>query len=110
MELTKIHINYLGQFAAIAAMKDEDYIGRSTEIIRRNCPGARLVPMLHFYAKDSDEFNKYASGGKPAPGGSAKPSTPAKPKYTEAQVRQRATARGLDGDAAVAAAKQRGLL
>lgn len=36
MELTKIHINYLGQFAAIAAMKDHDYLTRSTAIIRRN--------------------------------------------------------------------------
>ena len=36
MELTKIHINYPGQFATIAAMKDADYVVRSTEIIRRN--------------------------------------------------------------------------
>ncbi len=36
MELTKIHINYPGQFAAMAAMKDHDYLARSTEIIRRN--------------------------------------------------------------------------
>lgn len=36
MEITKIHINYPGQFAAIAAMKDEEYVRKSTEIIRRN--------------------------------------------------------------------------
>lgn len=36
MEITKIHINYPGQFAALAAMKDEGYIETSTEIIRRN--------------------------------------------------------------------------
>lgn len=36
MELTKIHINYPGQFATIAAMKDSDYLDRSTYIIRRN--------------------------------------------------------------------------
>jgi aspartate/methionine/tyrosine aminotransferase len=36
MELTKIHINYPGQYATIAAMKDEPYLERSTEIIRRN--------------------------------------------------------------------------
>jgi aspartate/methionine/tyrosine aminotransferase len=36
MELTKIHINYPGQFATLAAMKDEDYLRMSTDIIRRN--------------------------------------------------------------------------
>ena len=36
METTKIHINYQGQFGAIAAMKDEEYLQKSTEIIRRN--------------------------------------------------------------------------
>lgn len=36
MELTKIHINYPGQYATLAAMQDEPYLARSTEIIRRN--------------------------------------------------------------------------
>jgi aspartate/methionine/tyrosine aminotransferase len=36
MELTKIHINYPGQFAALAAMGDHDYLERSTDLIRRN--------------------------------------------------------------------------
>ena len=36
MEITKIHINYPGQFATLAAMKDEPYLERSTEIMRRN--------------------------------------------------------------------------
>lgn len=36
METTKIHINYPGQFASIAAMKDTEYLTKSTEIIRRN--------------------------------------------------------------------------
>ncbi len=36
MELTKIHINYPGQFATLAAMRDHEYVKRSTEIIRRN--------------------------------------------------------------------------
>jgi len=36
MEITKIHINYPGQYAAMAAMQDEEYVKRSTEIIRRN--------------------------------------------------------------------------
>ena len=36
MEITKIHINYPGQYAAIAAMKDTAYLERSTNIIRRN--------------------------------------------------------------------------
>lgn len=36
MELTKIHINYPGQFASLAAMQDHAYLERSTEIIRRN--------------------------------------------------------------------------
>ena len=36
MELTKIHINYPGQFAALAAMQDHGYLARSTDIIRRN--------------------------------------------------------------------------
>lgn len=36
MEITKIHINYPGQYAALAAMGDVDYLARSTETIRRN--------------------------------------------------------------------------
>lgn len=36
MEITKIHINYPGQFASLAAMQDAPYLERSTEIIRRN--------------------------------------------------------------------------
>ncbi|MDR1656622.1 MAG: pyridoxal phosphate-dependent aminotransferase [Deltaproteobacteria bacterium] len=36
MEITKIHINYPGQYAAMAAIKDHDYVLKSTEIIRRN--------------------------------------------------------------------------
>jgi aspartate/methionine/tyrosine aminotransferase len=36
MEITKIHINYPGQYAALAAMQDTDYVAASTEIIRRN--------------------------------------------------------------------------
>ena len=36
MEITKIHINYPGQYAALAAMRDPEYITTSTEIIRRN--------------------------------------------------------------------------
>lgn len=36
METTKIHINYPGQYAALAAMRDHDYVERSTQIIRRN--------------------------------------------------------------------------
>jgi aspartate/methionine/tyrosine aminotransferase len=36
MEITKIHINYPGQFAALAAMRDKAYVERSTEILRRN--------------------------------------------------------------------------
>jgi aspartate/methionine/tyrosine aminotransferase len=36
MEITKIHINYPGQYAALAAMQDTDYVATSTEIIRRN--------------------------------------------------------------------------
>lgn len=36
METTKIHINYPGQFATLAAMQDHEYLERSTEIIRRN--------------------------------------------------------------------------
>ena len=36
MELTKIHINYPGQFAALAAMRDHDYLTHSTDVIRRN--------------------------------------------------------------------------
>lgn len=36
MEITKIHINYPGQFAAIAAMEDEPYVEKSKEILRRN--------------------------------------------------------------------------
>ena len=35
-EITKIHINYSGQYAALAAMQDHDYLARSTAIIRRN--------------------------------------------------------------------------
>ena len=36
MEITKIHINALGQHAALAALRDHDYVRRSTEIMRRN--------------------------------------------------------------------------
>jgi aspartate/methionine/tyrosine aminotransferase len=36
MEITKIHINYPGQFAAVAAMHDQPYLDKSTEIVRRN--------------------------------------------------------------------------
>ena len=36
MEITKIHINYPGQYAALAAMQDTDYVAASTETIRRN--------------------------------------------------------------------------
>ncbi len=36
MEITKIHINYPGQYASLAAMQDTDYLARSTETIRRN--------------------------------------------------------------------------
>lgn len=36
MEMTKIHINYPGQFAALTAMQDKEYLEKSTEIIRRN--------------------------------------------------------------------------
>ncbi len=36
MEITKIHINYPGQYATLAAMKDEAYLARSTEIMRKN--------------------------------------------------------------------------
>jgi aspartate/methionine/tyrosine aminotransferase len=36
MEITKIHINYPGQYAALAAMRDHDYLLRSTQLIRRN--------------------------------------------------------------------------
>lgn len=36
MEITKIHINYPGQFGAIAAMKDTEYVENCTKIIRRN--------------------------------------------------------------------------
>jgi aspartate/methionine/tyrosine aminotransferase len=36
MELTKIHINYPGQHATLAAMQDEGYLARSTDLIRRN--------------------------------------------------------------------------
>ncbi len=36
METTKIHINYPGQYAALTAMKNHDYIVKSTDIIRRN--------------------------------------------------------------------------
>ena len=36
METTKIHINYPGQYAALAATQDEEYLKKSTEIIRRN--------------------------------------------------------------------------
>ena len=36
MELTKIHINYPGQYAALAAMQDTEYPAASTETIRRN--------------------------------------------------------------------------
>jgi aspartate/methionine/tyrosine aminotransferase len=36
MEITKIHINYPGQYAALEAMRDKEYLRRSTETIRRN--------------------------------------------------------------------------
>jgi aspartate/methionine/tyrosine aminotransferase len=36
MEITKIHINYPGQYASLAAMQDADYLAASTDIIRRN--------------------------------------------------------------------------
>lgn len=36
METTKVHINYPGQYAALAALNDHDYVEKSTEIIRRN--------------------------------------------------------------------------
>ena len=36
METTKIHINYPGQYAALAAMRDHDYVEKATAIIRRN--------------------------------------------------------------------------
>lgn len=36
MEVTKIHINTLGQHAALAALRDRDYVDRSTLIMRRN--------------------------------------------------------------------------
>lgn len=36
METTKIHINYPGQYACLAALQDHDYLDRSTQIIRRN--------------------------------------------------------------------------
>ena len=36
MGVTKIHINYPGQFAALTAMKDKEYIEKSTNILRRN--------------------------------------------------------------------------
>jgi aspartate/methionine/tyrosine aminotransferase len=52
MELTKIHINYLGQYAAIAAIKDHDYLDQCTALVRRNyahlkesvarCPGVKI--------------------------------------------------------------------
>lgn len=36
MEITKIHINYPGQFASLAAMKDTPYLEASTRTIRAN--------------------------------------------------------------------------
>ncbi|OBZ96570.1 hypothetical protein ADU59_02075 [Pararhizobium polonicum] len=36
MEITKIHINYPGQYAALTAMQDTAYVAASTETIRRN--------------------------------------------------------------------------
>lgn len=36
METTKIHINYPGQYACLAALQDHDYLKKSTDIIRRN--------------------------------------------------------------------------
>jgi aspartate/methionine/tyrosine aminotransferase len=36
MEITKIHINYPGQYASLAAMRDTAYVAASTETIRRN--------------------------------------------------------------------------
>lgn len=36
MEVTKVHINYLGQLGAVAALADTDYTVRATEHIRAN--------------------------------------------------------------------------
>jgi len=36
MEITKIHINYIGQLGALAAMQDEAYVAASTEWLRGN--------------------------------------------------------------------------
>ena len=36
MEITKIHTNLLGQYGALAALKDEAYVERSQVIMRRN--------------------------------------------------------------------------
>jgi aspartate/methionine/tyrosine aminotransferase len=36
MEITKIHTNLLGQYAALAALKDHDYVVQCQEIMRRN--------------------------------------------------------------------------
>ena len=36
MEVTKIHINYPGQYAALAALRDEEYVMESTATLRRN--------------------------------------------------------------------------
>jgi aspartate/methionine/tyrosine aminotransferase len=36
MEVTKIHINPLGQYAAMAALSDRDYVTQATALVRRN--------------------------------------------------------------------------
>jgi aspartate/methionine/tyrosine aminotransferase len=36
MEVTKIHNNMLGQYAALAALQDPDYVAASTQVMRRN--------------------------------------------------------------------------
>lgn len=60
MELTKIHINYPGQYATLAAMQDEPYLERSTEIIRRNFAHLRetvaMTPGVKFPVEPSFGF------------------------------------------------------
>lgn len=50
MEVTKVHINYLGQLGALAALDDPDYTTRATDWIRGNAAllaeGVRAVPEL----------------------------------------------------------------
>lgn len=36
MEITKIHTNLLGQYAALAALQDKEYLRKSEEVMRRN--------------------------------------------------------------------------